>query len=50
MFISGLIWTTTIFGDGLSKSTLWIKSCYMNTQESPKELTPITLKLESEAS
>jgi hypothetical protein len=46
MFISDLIWTATIFGDELSKSTLWIKSCYMKTQESPKELTPITLKLE----
>jgi hypothetical protein len=46
IFISDLAGTTTIFGNGLSKGRLWIKACYMKTKGSPKELTPITLKLE----
>ena len=46
MFISDLTGTTTIFGNGLPKGRPWIKACYMKTKGSPKELTPITLKLE----
>ena len=38
LFISDLIGTTTIFGNGLSRGRVWIKVCNVNFQKTDADL------------